>query len=110
SCSCGGRAGQRGSPHARKGGKEGRLGGGGPHPPEGGRAAGPARPGGGGRGATSGRAMRPVRCSSTMPNGWSRSLIASSLLGAPATMIVSASAPTVSLSASPHAASLVHAE
>ena len=41
--------------------------------------------------ASFGSAMRPVRCSSTMPNGLTRSLNASSFSGSPTTMIVIAS-------------------
>src|SRR5262249_16628417 len=41
--------------------------------------------------ASFGSAIRPVRCNSTMPNGLTRSLNASSLSGSPTTMIVIAS-------------------
>src|SRR6478752_48151 len=54
--------------------------------------------------------MRPVRWSSTMPKGASRSEIASSLLGAPATWMVIDSKPTSSILASKIAASSVICE
>ena len=54
-----------------------------------------------------GSAIRPVRCSSMMPNGRSSSSIASSLSGVPATMRVRASVPTSRILASKIAASSV---